>query len=158
MTILEVKPSLLNHGKRCRDTGSATLLQWFLHWCKYMSLNIAISLFKAAEVEKPRTVQKVQFCGSAQLQANYWKNKRTHLRKQDDRAWKALQGLTVPRVHLEQNLLQQLCFSVVVKKSRCRPATQATASFREMETPCFGVWAVQVPGSTLKTRYPSAKM
>jgi len=120
-----------------------------------MSLSIGFSL-KQQELKDPERYRK---CSSvAQLQANYWKNKQTHLGKQDDRAWKVLQGLTVPRVHSEQNLLQQLCFSVVVTKSRCRPATRGTATFRETETPRSGVWAAQVPGNTLKTRYPSRKM
>lgn len=102
-------------------------------------------------------VQKVQFCGSAQLQANYWKNKQTHLRKQYVRAWKVLQGLRVPRVHLELDLLQRSCSYTVVKKRRCRSTTWVIAFFREVETPDFGIWAVQVPGKTLKTRYPSGK-
>lgn len=80
------------------------------HTSVSLTLNIVISLFEVAGVERPRMVQKVQFCGSAQLQANYWKNKQTHLEKQDVRAWKVLQGLKSTKSSLGARLATAIVF------------------------------------------------
>lgn len=63
VTVLEIKPSLFNHGKRCGDVGSAAFLQQFLHWCinKYMSLNIVVYL-KQQKLKDPERYRK---CNSA---------------------------------------------------------------------------------------------
>lgn len=68
------------------------------------SLSTDLPLFKAASLKTPGMAQKVQLCGSAQLQANYCKNKQTHLGKQDDMAWKVLQGLWGTRSSLGAEL------------------------------------------------------
>lgn len=67
-------------------------------------------LFKAAGLKPPGMAQKVQLCGSAQLQANYCKNKQTHLGKQDDTAWKVLQGLWGTRSSLGAELAAAIVF------------------------------------------------